>query len=100
RNKAEIIGSVFFHLDYSAPVDKIRGQLTKILENEPLWDKKVNVLHVVDATEKTIQLRALMSAKTSPQAWDLRCSVREKLITYVRENHPECLPLHRIKTQT
>ncbi len=96
RNKAEIIGSVFFHLDYSAPVDKIRDQLNKILEKEPLWDKKVCVLHVVEATEKTIQLRALMSAKTSPNAWDLRCSVREKLIKYVQENHPECLPKHRI----
>ncbi len=100
RNKAEIIGSVFFHLDYCAPVDKIREQLTKILEQEPLWDKKVNVLHVVNATEKTIELRALMSAKSSPQAWDLRCSVREKLIKYVQENHPECLPLHRIHNQS
>lgn len=100
RNKAEIIGSVFFHLDYSAPVDKIREQLTKILESEPLWDKKVSVLHVVDATEKTIELRALMSAKTSPQAWDLRCSVREKLIKYIQENHPDCLPLHRIQERS
>ncbi len=99
RNKAEIIGSVFFHLDYSAPVDKIRDQLTRILEKEPLWDKKVNVLHVVDATEKTIEFRALMSARNSPQAWDLRCSVREKLIRYVQENHPECLPVHRLYGQ-
>lgn len=97
RNKAEIIGSVFFHLDYSAPVDKIREQLTHILENEPLWDRKVCVLHVVEATEKTIQLRALMSAKTSPQAWDLRCSVREKLIKFIQESYPKCLPLHRIQ---
>lgn len=99
RNKAEIIGSVFFHLDYSAPVDKIREQLSKILDKEPLWDRKVCVLHVVDATEKTIEFRALMSARNSPQAWDLRCSVREKLIKYVQENHPDCLPLHRIQNQ-
>jgi len=35
-----------------------------------------------------IELRALVSARTSPIAWDLRCEVREKLIAFLREDYP------------
>ena len=41
-------------------------------------DGKVNVLQVTNLTEKTMELRALMSAKDSPTAWDLRVHVREQ----------------------
>ena len=95
RNKAEIIGTVFLHLDYRAPIQKIREKLTEILQAEPHWDGKVDNLQVVDSLEKTIKLRALMSARNSPQAWDLRCSVREKLVTYIQNEFPEALPTHR-----
>ncbi|RED98812.1 mechanosensitive ion channel family protein [Marinoscillum furvescens] len=99
RNKGEIIGSVMLHLDYRTPVPVLREQLTTILNNEPLWDGKVNSLQVVDTREHYIMVRALMSAKNSPMAWDLRCSVREQLISYLQKHHPESLPIQRMDIQ-
>jgi hypothetical protein len=60
-----------------------------------LWKGQVCVLQVSDASEHTVQLRALMDARNSSDAWDLRCLVREKLVEYIRSNCPESLPRHR-----
>lgn len=76
---------------------ELRKELTRILEEHRLWDRKVNVLQVTDATEQTMELRALMSAADSPTAWDLRVNVREKLIRFLQENHPDSLPRTRVE---
>ena len=52
-------------------------------------------LQVTDATESTVQLRALMSAPDSSAAWDLRCHVREKLIAFLQREYPGSLPVTR-----
>ncbi|MEP0707099.1 MAG: mechanosensitive ion channel domain-containing protein [Parvibaculum sp.] len=92
RETASIIGTVFLHADYTLPVGALRNYLQEIVKEMPLWDGKVSVIQVTDATDRTIEVRALVSARTSPQAWDLRCDVREKLISWVRDNHPDSLP--------
>jgi len=96
KTTSEILGTVFIYTDYTVPIDSLRAQLKKIVETDKYWDGKVQVLQVTDATEKTIQLRALVSARNSPDAWELRVNVREKLIRFLQENHPECLPKTRI----
>jgi small-conductance mechanosensitive channel len=95
RNESELMGTVFLYLDYTAPVDKLRTELTRLLESDSLWDKRVNALQVTNASDRTIEVRALMSARNSPDAFDLRCHVREGLIAYVREHSPESLPVNR-----
>ncbi|MDF1574793.1 MAG: mechanosensitive ion channel [Bacteroidales bacterium] len=97
RISADILGTVFIFTDYSVPIDKLRGELTRILQSDKNWDGKVNVLQVTDSTEKTMEIRALMSAADSPSAWDLRVHVREKLIDYLQRNYPESLPKSRIE---
>ena len=52
-------------------------------------------LQVVDATEQAIQLRVSASARNSPDAWDLRCQVREKLIGFLQSEYPNALPKFR-----
>ena len=99
RNNSEIMGTVFLHTDYNVPVNELRKELTRLLESTDLWDGKVNVLQVTDATEKSMELRALMSAKDSGIAWDLRVYVREKLLEFLRINYPESLPVSRIEIQ-
>ncbi|WP_421874746.1 mechanosensitive ion channel family protein [Marinoscillum sp.] len=96
RNKGEIIGSVILHLDYRTPIAPLRAKLTEILHSEPRWDGAVDSLQVVDTKEYTMMVRALMSAKNSPTAWDLRCSVREKLLEYLQSEFPESLPVQRV----
>ncbi|HXJ95543.1 MAG TPA: mechanosensitive ion channel domain-containing protein [Terriglobia bacterium] len=95
RRTADLLGTVFVYVDYTVPVDEIRGELRTILESSELWDGNVCGLQVTDATERTVQLRALMSASDSSKAWDLRCYVREKLIAFLQERYPESLPRAR-----
>jgi len=54
------------------------------------WD--VWNLQVSNAGPSTIQLRAMMSSPSSSASWDLQCEVREKLVAYLRDNHPGSLP--------
>jgi hypothetical protein len=53
------------------------------------------VLQVTDARERTLEIRALASAADSSRAWDLRCEVREKLVSYLRRTFPDALPRTR-----
>ena len=92
RVSADILGTVFLYVDYTVPLDAIRAELQKILEASDLWDRKVCVLQVTNASERTVEVRALMSAADASLAWSLRCHVREKLIEFVRREYPNALP--------
>jgi small-conductance mechanosensitive channel len=96
RTSAELLGPIMLYLDYSMPLDALRHELQRVLKEEKLWDQKVQVVQVTDTTEKCMQVRVLVSAKDAPTAWDLRCSVREKLITFIQQHYPEALPKNRM----
>lgn len=95
RTTSQILGSVFLYMDYSLPMDELRKEFFRLLELSPLWDKRVSVLQVTDVKERTMEVRALMSAANSSQAFDLRCYIRENLIAFVNKNYPGSLPKHR-----
>jgi small-conductance mechanosensitive channel len=96
RETSALIGSVFLYVDYTVPVENVRQKLMEIARASPLWDGRVVVLQVSDATkDHTVELRALLSARSAPSAWDLRCEVREKLIAYLQEEYPDALPRTR-----
>ncbi len=99
RKTSELLGVVMLYTDYTIPVESLRLELTRLLQSSSLWDGKVNGIQVTDATSTTIQLRALMSARNSGEAFDLRCYVRENLIRYIKENYPESLPKTRAEIQ-
>jgi hypothetical protein len=42
-----------------------------------------------------MQLRALVSSADSGRNWDLRCRVREGLLSFVQANYPQALPRWR-----
>jgi small-conductance mechanosensitive channel len=96
RTSSDLIGSVFLYVDYHVPLAPLRQELQRILDQHPLWDRKVVVLQVTDTKQHTVELRALVSAKDAGTAWDLRCDVREQLITYLQREHPESLPRLRV----
>lgn len=96
RETSALIGSVFLYVDYTVPVEKVREKLMEVARSSPLWDGRVVVLQVSDATkDHTVELRALLSARSAPAAWDLRCEVREKLIAFLQEEYPGALPRTR-----
>ncbi len=95
RVTADLLGTVYLYADYTVPVEDVRQELHRILEASGMWDGKVWGLQVTDATEHTMQLRALMSAPDSSKAWDLRCHVREKLIAFLQDKYASSLPKAR-----
>jgi small-conductance mechanosensitive channel len=92
---ASLIGTVLLRVDYTVPVDRVRAKLTEIAQGSALWDGHVVNLQVTDASDTTVELRALVSARNSPQTWDLRCEVREKLIAWLQAEYPDALPKRR-----
>src|SRR5262245_51451522 len=99
RESSAIIGSVFIHTDYAVPVEQVRQKLDEIVRASKLWDGRVVSLQVTDAKERTIELRALVSARSGPACWDLRCEVREKLIAFLQQDFPTALPRERAEVE-
>lgn len=95
RTGSYILANTTLYADYTAPMEELRAELRRICESSKLWKGDVCALQVTDATEHTIQLRALMDARNSSDAWDLRCLVREKLIEFLQKNFPQSLPRWR-----
>lgn len=93
RHTPDIIGSVFLWVDYALPLEPLREELLRLCQEVPeLWNGQVCVLQVTDTSEKSIQLRALVSSRNSSRNWDLRCHIRENLITYIQTYYPSALP--------
>jgi small-conductance mechanosensitive channel len=92
RDNSSLIGNVIIYLDYRAPVGIIREKFNAILKESNRWDGQVAAVQVTDFKEGTMELRMLMSARSSGQAFDLRCEVREKLVDFLQREHPEALP--------
>jgi small-conductance mechanosensitive channel len=94
-NSADLLGTVMLHVDYRVPVEDVRQELQRILQGTPLWDGRVWNLQVTDATDSTVELRAMVSAAGAGALWDLRVYVREKLVAFLQERHPQSLPRMR-----
>jgi small-conductance mechanosensitive channel len=99
RDSSELIGEVHWSLDYTVPMDVLRRKLDEIVHATPLWSGKVVVLQVTHALETTLTLRALVSARNSGEAWDLRCFVREQMITFLQKEYPYALPRRRVELE-
>lgn len=92
----EILGTAEVYVDFRTDVAAVRAELKRIVEEDSqgLWDGKVQGLQVTDLSERTMKLRALVSAADAGKAWDLRCIVREKLVEYL-QRQPHGLPVVR-----
>lgn len=92
RTGSQILGTVFLYVDYTAPLDAIRAEARRITEAAPEWDKRVFAVQVTDATERAMQVRILVSCTNSGAAFDLRCKLREGVLTFLAREYPASLP--------
>jgi small-conductance mechanosensitive channel len=92
RSGTGLLAQVTIEVDYSTPVAKLREQVSEIVASSKLWDKGFWNLQVTEAGDRTMRLRVLATASDSASAWDMRCEIREKLITYLQEHYPGALP--------
>lgn len=95
RQTTDLLGTVKIYTDYRAPVDEIRREFKAILDASGLWDGEAWSVLVTDADDRTMTVRAMYSAPDSSVSWDLQCLVREKLIAFLQEKHPDALPVAR-----
>ena len=99
RRSADLLGTAFLWLDYRAPIAAIRAELERICQGQPLWDGRVCVTQVTETSERAIQVRLLVSARSSGDAFDLRCLVRERMLDFLAREHPQSLPQVRARLQ-
>jgi small-conductance mechanosensitive channel len=92
RTGSAVLGTAEIDVDWSAPVEPMRAELRAVCEGTELWDGRVCVLQVTEATGGMIRLRALVSAHDAGSLWDLRCLVRERLVAWVFEHQRNSLP--------
>ena len=92
RVSADILGTVFLYVDYTVPVDAIRAELERIVQGSTDWDGQVCGVQVTDTSPQGIEVRALVSATDASKAWNLRCEVREKLVSFLQREYPGALP--------
>ena len=91
-SSSELLGTVSLFVDYSVPVEDIRKELYRILQESSHWDRRSWALNVANLKENSVELTALMSAADSGSLGSLRGEVREKLLAFLQTTFPQGLP--------
>lgn len=99
RTSADITGSIFLYVDYSFPLESIRTALPEMIKGNANWDGRTLNVQVTNTTERYKEVRVLVSSCDASKNWDLRVTIREKLIDYINANHPESFARIRIQQQ-
>ncbi|AKJ31433.1 mechanosensitive ion channel family protein [Caldimonas brevitalea] len=95
RTNAQITGTVFLWVDYGMPLEPLRAEALRACKAAPQWDGRLCLLQVTDVTPQAVQLRVLVTSRSSGENWDLRCAVREALVDFMRREYPQFLPRMR-----
>jgi len=96
RRSSELLGAVEFDVDWQVSPSEMRGELDRVLSGTDLWDGRTKVLQITDATNGYVRVRVLVSAADSAALFDLRCLVREDLVTWIHEQGRAGLPRTRV----
>ncbi|MGP3534474.1 mechanosensitive ion channel family protein [Microbacterium sp. RD1] len=96
RQGSELLGSVEFDVDWRVSPGRMRTQLEAVLARTDLWDQRASVLQVTEATGGFVRIRILVTAADAPTLFDLRCYVREAMVTWLQSEMPAALPVQRV----
>jgi small-conductance mechanosensitive channel len=97
RRSSALLGAVELDVDWSVDVPGMRHELDRLLRASDLWDRRAQVLQVTDAVAGVVRVRALMTASDAGKLFDLRCEVREGLVSWVRARHGGGVPRQRLE---
>lgn len=96
RHSPEILGTVYMDLDWRVPIEEVRERFMEIVRDAPEWDGRAASVLVTDAQHDRVTVRFLVSSPDSGAQWTLRCKVREEIVTWLQQEHPEALPVTRV----
>ena len=98
RKESAVLGAIDLDVDWRVPLDELRIELDRALRASELWDERVGILQVTDAVGSFVRLRVLVSGVDGPTVFDLRCEIREALVSFLQRTHAEALPRVRVET--
>ncbi|WP_271986078.1 mechanosensitive ion channel family protein [Pseudoclavibacter terrae] len=96
RQGSELLGSVELDVDWRVSPALMRERLAEVLTQTDLWDGRAQVLQVTEATGGLVRIRILVTAVDAPTLFDLRCFVREAMVTWLQRTMPSALPVQRV----
>ena len=95
REAAKTIGSVVLYLDYAAPVDVIRKKAIEVVEQTKQDNPTVVNVQVTNTSRDAIEVRVLINSNSTNTTSNVCADLREKLIAFLHQEHPEALPRRR-----
>ena len=95
RASSQIHQAIYLYVDFATPLEPLRAELQRVVQAAPQWDGRTCTLVIVDANERAMKIRALVSARASGPAFELGCLVREALFDFLAREYPHCLPTVR-----
>ena len=85
-NDPHMLKPIILYADFKTDVDRLRHKFSELLQDHELYDEESEpTVQVVDSDDRSIQIRCLVSAKDSSNAWQLHCDLREAMIGYLAE---------------
>lgn len=97
RNSSLITGTVYLDVDWRVPLAQVRAKFMEVVTKATeLWDGRKAGLLVTDAQGGSVTIRFTVSAADADKVWTLRCLVREEMVTWLQQTHPEALPTTRV----
>lgn len=96
RQSSDLIGVVFIYVDFLVPLDELRLEAQRVVQASKRWDGRVFAFQVTDFKPDCVEIRILASAPTAPITFDLRCEIRENLLSFLQAQYPGAFP--RLRT--
>lgn len=90
-----IQGSTEIEVDWTAPLDDLRAELTRVLTASESWDGREGAILVREVMDGRIRLLITLSAASASNLFALKSEVREALVTYVVDHAPQAIPRSR-----
>jgi small-conductance mechanosensitive channel len=95
RQAAATMGSVLLYLDYAAPVDIIRKKAIDLVAQANKDNAEVTSVQVTNTSAEAIEVRILVNSNSAATTGNICADLREKLIAFLQQQHPEALPRRR-----
>lgn len=95
RRDTEMLGKIYFDLDWRVPLDAMRSEMHRCLNESDLWDGRTAVLQVDSAENGRVRVAILVSAVDSATLTDLRNYTREHMVKWIQQKVPRALPYAR-----
>lgn len=79
---------MFIYVDFLVAVEQLRAEAERIVRTSERWDGRVFAFQVTDFKHDCVEIRILASAINASVTFDLRCEIREQLLSFLQARYP------------